>query len=361
MKILFLDQFGDLGGAQHCLLDLLPAITERGWKAHVAVPTDGPLLTRARALGASTAPLPCGPYTRGPKNLGDWLRFASQAPDLVDRISSLAARADLLYVNGPRVLPAAVWAAVGRVPLLFHCHHRLSPGGGLWLVRRSLRTAQVPVVGNCRFVLDALKPDAAWTEVVYNGVAAPVASSGPAGLRRIGVIGRICEQKGPHLFIEAARLIKQQASYVLFGEPESTAYFDRLKSLARGLPVEFAGYQEGAATRLDLLVVPSASDEATTRVILEAWAACVPVVAFRTGGIQEIVEDGVNGFLVSQPTAQALARTLSTILEKPEALEAAAAAGHANWRARFTIERYRKEMLRVIERAAGTESLHRAR
>src|SRR5256885_17159324 len=50
MKILFLDQFSDLGGAQRCLLDLLPAVLERGWLAHVAAPGDGCLRPRAENL-----------------------------------------------------------------------------------------------------------------------------------------------------------------------------------------------------------------------------------------------------------------------------------------------------------------------
>ena len=49
---------------------------------------------------------------------------------------------------------------------------------------------------------------------------------------------------------------------------------------------------------LDLLVVPSTEAEATTRVILEAFSAGVPVVAYAVGGIPEVVRDGENGFLV---------------------------------------------------------------
>ena len=47
MNILFLDQFSDLGGAQRCLLDLLPAVIERGWRAHVAAPGEIALLELA--------------------------------------------------------------------------------------------------------------------------------------------------------------------------------------------------------------------------------------------------------------------------------------------------------------------------
>ena len=52
-----------------------------------------------------------------------------------------------------------------------------------------------------------------------------------------------------------------------------------------------------ALAATDLLLVPSAGHEATTRVILEAHSAGVPVVAFRSGGIPEVVDEGRDGWL----------------------------------------------------------------
>ncbi|PYT15607.1 MAG: hypothetical protein DMG59_13260, partial [Acidobacteria bacterium] len=63
MKILFLEQFSELGGGQRCLLDLLPAVCDRGWKALVAAPGSGPLFDAARRAGAETAAISLGPYT----------------------------------------------------------------------------------------------------------------------------------------------------------------------------------------------------------------------------------------------------------------------------------------------------------
>ena len=59
--------------------------------------------------------------------------------------------------------------------------------------------------------------------------------------------------------------------------------------------------------KLDLLVVPSTPADSTPRVIIEAFSAGVPVVAFAAGGIPEIVRDGQTGFLASDFTAEALA------------------------------------------------------
>src|SRR5580658_10813617 len=102
MNILCLDQFGELGGAQRCLLDEIPAMTGRGWTVHLAAP-GGQLAGRAATLGATVDPIRCGPYSSGKKTLADMARFAVEAPRLAREIRGLLRRyhADLIYVNGP--------------------------------------------------------------------------------------------------------------------------------------------------------------------------------------------------------------------------------------------------------------------
>ena len=51
MRLLILDQFSDPGGAQQALVELLPAIRERGWDAAVGLPGDGPLFEQIARAG----------------------------------------------------------------------------------------------------------------------------------------------------------------------------------------------------------------------------------------------------------------------------------------------------------------------
>ncbi len=123
MRVLFIDQYSELGGAQQCLLDLLPAVRESGWEAHAAWPGEGPLVERLSSMGAAVRPIPCGPLSSGHKSWKDTWRFTSHAPSLASAIRDLATnlRADLLYVNGPRVLPCGRLGcqegAAGFIPL----------------------------------------------------------------------------------------------------------------------------------------------------------------------------------------------------------------------------------------------------
>jgi len=163
MKLLFLDQFSDLGGAQKCLLDLLPAVSH----AVVAMPGSGPMFERVRALGFETALIDCGPYASGAKTAGDMARFIFEAPRLARQIRRLARRADLVYINGPRLLPAAALSGI-RQPVVFHSHSYLPLGPARKLSGLALRRLRARVIASCRYVAQPWKPYVRDISVVYN-------------------------------------------------------------------------------------------------------------------------------------------------------------------------------------------------
>jgi glycosyltransferase involved in cell wall biosynthesis len=100
------------------------------------------------------------------------------------------------------------------------------------------------------------------------------------------------------------------------------------------------------------LLVPSNGYEATTRVILEAFASGVPVIAFRAGGIPEVVDDGRTGFLVATP-AEMAERAIALLTGDPALVCAVSQAARESWRTRFTIERFQEQILRTIESAVN--------
>src|SRR5262249_7922730 len=96
----------------------------------------------------------------------------------------------------------------------------------------------------------------------------------------------------------------------------------RLEAACYGLEqqVTWAGYQSDPGlcySSIDVLVHPALA-EAMGMVILEAIASGIPVIAARTGGIPEIIEDGVNGLLVTVGMEGALSRCLELFLTDEE-------------------------------------------
>lgn len=377
MRILFLDQFSDCGGAQLCLLDLLPAIAERGWEAHVAAPGDGPLLERSAGMAAvkSVEKLRLGLYHAGAKGFSDYARFAWDLPSAGSQIESLIRhhRIDLVQVNGPRVLPAAAWGH-GEVPVLFHCHSYLARSSEAALVRWCLRRMRARAIANCRWVRRPLG-DVAEVSVIYNGVAdhARPRIAGDTAPLTVGVIGRISPEKGQAEFMRAARIVHRTGiacRFVVcgaprFGDAASERYYEEVRVLGEGLPVEFTGWRDDIGdvlSSLDVLVVPSSMQEATTRVIPEAFSAAVPVIATRAGGIAEIVEHGQNGILFDSTDPDTLALVLAGALRKPRGeLRAMGIRGRKAWQDRFRLDAWRLAVTNMMDGALRGDSTIRRR
>ena len=75
------------------------------------------------------------------------------------------------------------------------------------------------------------------------------------------------------------------------------------------------------------VVVPSVWSDPCPTVVLEAMAAGRPVVAAASGGIVDMVVDGVTGLLVAPGDVSALAQAISSVLRDPRAAQAFGAAG----------------------------------
>ncbi len=354
MNVLFLDQFSELGGAQRCLLDLTPEIRDRGWRATAALPGAGPLIGLLHEWQVPVQNIPCGPYGSGSKSLTDSVKFLH---DLRSQVSCLRPQSfDLVYVNGPRLLPAAAIAFGGRTPVLFHAHSRVPPGPPAWLARWSVRRADAAVVACAQAVAPAVRPGK--LTVIANGTPDLGFREKRFHRRRIGIIGRISPEKGQVEFLRAAAILAREfpdAQFVICGAPILPAgpYFDKVRELAGALPVQLLGWREDVGSvlaELDLLAMPSAS-EGMPRVLLEAFSAGVPVVAFPVGGIPEVIADGETGFLVPKKTPGALAARIRDIfLGGAAPLQRIAGNARRKWERLYRVEIYRKDITGLMER-----------
>lgn len=367
VNILCVDQFSNLGGGQRSLLDLLPAFSERGWHASIALPGDGPFREIAQDLGYPVHNFVFGTYSSKKKPFTQLFKYACELQSLVNSLARLLTetRADLLYVNGPRLAPPAAWVAWRTgTPLVFHCHNRLLQSSAIALTGQALELASAHVIACCHYAADPLREyvEPERMRILYNGVADMGFGRRPAtsAIRRIGVVGRVEPEKGQLEFVQAARLVAREVPdcrFSIIGAPmfSGITYYRKVAALSRGLSIDFVDWQDDVAqvySDLDLLVVPSTALEATTRVILEAYSAGVPVVAFAAGGIPEILEDERTGFLTISNTAEALAHRIVSVLQMDRTrVSAVVARARTEWNRRFTLEQYRADVCSVLARA----------
>lgn len=143
----------------------------------------------------------------------------------------------------------------------------------------------------------------------------------------IGIIGRITPLKGHIHFIKALPSILSefpQARILIIGEaPENRKqYLNELKMLVKDLSledkVEFLGNIKdvpGILKKLDLLVLSTTTQEAFGRVVIEAGAVGIPVVATKVGGVVEIIEHEKDGLLVEPSDAHEIASAAVRLLK----------------------------------------------
>lgn len=133
---------------------------------------------------------------------------------------------------------------------------------------------------------------------------------------RLAFCGVLSPWKAPHLAIEALRSVTVPVELRLHGRLEEPMFADYIASLraaaAGDARITFAGaYAAAEASRvfadMDVLIVPSIWYENTPFVVLEAFAAGVPVIASDLGGLREIVREGENGALFVAGDAKSLA------------------------------------------------------
>jgi glycosyltransferase involved in cell wall biosynthesis len=136
----------------------------------------------------------------------------------------------------------------------------------------------------------------------------------------VGVVAKLSPVKGHGHFLEAAAFILKAAGDVRFlivGDGSERTRLEReAGELGLSGKVHFIGVRDDVPAVLKLMdvLVLSSLSEGSPNVVLEAMAAGVPVVAMRVGGVPEVVEDGVSGFLVDPGDAPGLSNAVLRLL-----------------------------------------------
>jgi glycosyltransferase involved in cell wall biosynthesis len=363
VRILFLDQFSERGGAQIGLCDILDETVRRGWETMVMIPGDGPLHADCAERGIPSRALPLSRYANGHKTAWDLVRYGMDSIRSARVVRAVAREFEphLIYVNGPRLLPTALLAARGT-PVVFHAHSYLDRRYTRAIARWSVARGRMRVIAISEFVAQPF----AGATVVYNGVRDHGfrVRPWPGGPRTIGIIGRISREKGHLDFVEAARRLSwtyPELHFAVFGAAlfADAAYERQVRSAATGLPIDFHGWTDKVSEALhaiDALAVPSGPAEGATRIIMEAFSAGTPVVAYPSGGIPELVRHGETGLLTAARLGESLAAALQTVLSDPDLMARLSVQGRREWEQRFRLERCQRELGDLIAEAGGPTS-----
>lgn len=179
----------------------------------------------------------------------------------------------------------------------------------------------------------------------------------------IGIIGRLSPVKGHKYFLRSvSKVIKSvpRVKALIVGDapPDKEGYKQELESLVNRLGlsryVEFLGRRSDIPDilpKLDVVVLATTVPEGFGRVVIEGFAAGVPVVATRVGGVTEIMRDGENGLLVPPEDPQSMGEAIVKLLKDRSLAKRIAQRARKDAEEKFNLDRMMTETVRVYEEA----------
>ncbi len=363
MKVLFINTLyapHEIGGAERAVRVLAESLAAQGDEAVVVTLAPDGQASEGEVNGVRVhyVPLFNVGFLHGAKPLPGWRRKLWHAVDSYNPVMGARVRRilaaeqpDLVECNNLQGFSVAAWQAAASLGLpvmqVLHDYYLACPNSTMY--RKGVNCGRQ--CGDCKALcaprralshvpaMVSAVSQRTLTLVAEKGMFAPSAerSVGPTGIRLehlqgvqrrtaasadeplvIGYLGRVEHVKGVEPLLEAVAGLPD-VRLLVAGGGEAT-YVDGLKRrFGEASNVEFLGVVNPVAlfSRIDLLVVPSLWEEPLTRVIAEAYAVGLPVAVSRIGGMPEIVDEGVTGYVFEAQGAQAIRRVIAGMPRQP--------------------------------------------
>jgi glycosyltransferase involved in cell wall biosynthesis len=405
VKILYLNPATELGGAERSLLLLMQSLKSArlDWRMGLITGADGPLVERAKALGADAIALP---FPEGLAQLGDAGSSEAERGRSIIRRAAEFGRAglpgldylrrlrraiadyapDVVHSNGFKMHVLGAWARGNSCPLIWHVRDYVSARPMMSpLIRANASRCSVAIT-NSASVADDLRAvcgPALPIRTAYNAVdlerftpdgpasnldelcAMPPA---PVSALRIGLVATMARWKGHGVFLRAIRTAAERfplRAYIIGGPIYARALsqyrIEELRAMAAELGlasvVGFTGFIDdvpAAMRALDVVVHASVEPEPFGLAIAEAMACGKPVVASIVGGAAEIVSPGIDALVHRPGDSAELAERVVQLARDAELRRTLGAAARASAERRFSVARLVAEMTPIYEGLAKT-------
>jgi glycosyltransferase involved in cell wall biosynthesis len=358
--ILYLHETAQVSGAENSLFNLVNKIDRERFNPVFACPCPGPFPEKLAAAGIKVFPVSF-PAVR--LILGVW--------PTVNKIQQIikGREVKLIHSNSIRThIYASLLGRLNRIPVIWHQRNLIT--NEIIDPDRLFSFLPDKIICNSnavakRFLKRGRLSDK--VQVVFNGV--DTEKFNPAinadtlkeelGIAReeivVGITSRFNLSKGHEAFFRAAKSIlcdlpgvKKNLKFLVvggavFAEDQSREAYLRGRVEALGIKdkVVFTGFRQDMPevyASMNIFVIVSFA-EACGRVVLEAMASGKPIVATNSGGNPEMIQDGVNGFLVEPGNPGALAERIAVLVNNSMLAKQMGEAGRKMAQENFRIEK----------------------
>ena len=313
LRIVHLDSGAGWRGGQRQALLLALGLRDRGHEPFLIGIRDSPLVTRARAAGLAVATV---------KMRSDW--DIPGARRIRARVR--AWKADIVHAHDARSHALAMLALVGHrhIPLIVTRRVPFTPRSVR--LKYGERVARFIAISHAvkdamvRGGIDPVRIDVVHSGILFSELPVPPREwreelGWPADSILCGVVGAMTVEKGIDALEAIARSMSPDAArrsrlILIGGEGDGKARIGTIDAFRAGFVDDIAA----AVAGLDMLWHPSKVEGLGTAV-LDAMAAGVPPVAFATGGLPEVIEDGRSGLLVPPGDTDEFARAAERLID----------------------------------------------
>jgi glycosyltransferase involved in cell wall biosynthesis len=351
-KILFLDHFNCHGGAQEYVLDIAGRLKDMGCGVTITEVSLDTLKDLASGL-PTTGFTVLGRNFRNPVFYLHFIRNVFQLRKYLAGNST-----DIIHCNSIPVLVLAKIVKNKKQKIVLTCHDC------------NLNSFKINIIKKCadavicvsQTVKNYLQDHGIRQEkrVIYNGfreywVKPPQRRPNPKAT--FGLIGRMEEWKGVHVYIEAAQKavlsVGDAAEFFIIGSVGNSSYHNKLLRMSSDKNcIQFKPFEADKAliySQLDVVVNASVEIEPFGRTLVEAGLLGLPVIGPDQGGPAEIIDDGATGLLFKTGDPESLARKMELLI-KSEALRGALGKrGGERCRERFSIDAVCREIIEFYD------------
>ncbi len=346
-RVLLVFSTSELGGAERSLSRMAFASQEVDYQL-ATLYGEGPWCDWIRSQGREPLVLGRGGAGGGLMLGAFWRVIRHVRSHPVDVIYVCGARAALLlrflrfFLPGTKLVHGVRWNpdSDSRLDRFFRLMERFTHSlVDAWITNSAV--AKQTLVSRCGI------PDGR-VFVIYNGVESLPNDVPPLSERPLEVltVANLNPRKGHREYLQVVREVPKivpDAKFFFVGRDDMNGEVQRaIEAAGLSQYVRCEGFQADVSPwfrRARLMVLPSLWGEGCPTSILEGAAYGLPVVAYAIDGIPELIDDGVDGVVVSLNKPEELASAIVRILESPVRAESMGIAGRAKVASRFTLAR----------------------
>lgn len=377
-KVLFLHTGAELYGADQILLTTVINLDKSKYESFVVLPNTGPLVEKFHEHNINVEIIPYPIIRRKYFCLSGIIKYLIELKKSKKSLTKYIKKneIDIIHNNTIAVLEGIFLKKKGLI-LITHVHEMMDKPR---LVAKLLykfhltKCDKMIVVSNhvkehIQTLLNKTYPEIV---VIHNGIEKIDVCEKkdnyrnelriPSNAKVVGIVGRINAIKGQDHFVKAMKKVIEKDKNVyglIIGDafPGQEWRIDDLKKIIEESNLQsniiYCGFRNDAKELyqiFDILILSSIQNDSFPTVVLEAMSCGVPTIAYKCGGVEEMVEDGKNGFLVKQGDIEELSKTIDYALHKPAFLKESKINSLTKFNKEFTVANYAENILKIYDK-----------